>query len=64
MLALLDGERTLRDVLVEAAAESEAPLVEFVDNAIPVMRRLVELGFADPSPSDHLCAGHADRAVD
>jgi methylase of polypeptide subunit release factors len=50
VLALLDGERTLRDVLVEAAAESEAPLVEFVDNAIPVMRRLVELGFAIPNP--------------
>ena len=26
VLALLDGERTLREVLVEAAAESEAPL--------------------------------------
>jgi methylase of polypeptide subunit release factors len=48
VLALLDGVRTLRDVLVEAAAEFEAPLVEFVDNSIPVMRRLVELGFAIP----------------
>jgi methylase of polypeptide subunit release factors len=45
VLALLDGERTLREALVEAAAESEAPLTEFVDNAIPVMRRLIELGF-------------------
>jgi methylase of polypeptide subunit release factors len=49
VLALLDGERTLRDVLVEAAAESEAPLVEFVDNSIPVMRRLIELGFVIPA---------------
>jgi methylase of polypeptide subunit release factors len=49
VLALLDGERTLRDVLVEAAAGFEAPLTEFVDNSIPVMRRLIELGFAIPS---------------
>jgi SAM-dependent methyltransferase len=50
VLALLDGERALRDILVEAAAEFEAPLTEFVDNAIPVMRRLIELGFALPNP--------------
>jgi len=49
VLALLDGERTLREVLVEAAAGFEAPLTEFVDNSIPVMRRLIELGFAIPS---------------
>ena len=49
VLALLDGERTLREAVVEAAAESEAPLTEFVENAIPVMRRLVELGFVIPS---------------
>jgi hypothetical protein len=50
VLALLDGERTLQDVLVEAAAESEAPLAEFVENAIPVLRRLIELGFVLPTP--------------
>jgi len=39
----------VREVLVEAAAEFEAPLTEFVDNSIPVLWRLVELGFAIPS---------------
>jgi methylase of polypeptide subunit release factors len=48
VLALLDGEHTVREAIVAAAAESGTPLVEFVDSAIPVLRRLVELGFALP----------------
>ena len=52
VLALLDGERPLADVLVEAAAVSEAPVDEFVEMALPVMRRLVELGFVLVSVSD------------
>lgn len=52
VLALLDGEKTLREAVVEVAAESEAPLDEFVDNAVPVLRRLVELGFVIPRATD------------
>jgi hypothetical protein len=48
VLALLDGEKTLHEALLEAAVDSELPPAEFVDNALPVMRRLVELGFAIP----------------
>jgi SAM-dependent methyltransferase len=51
VLALLDGERTLREVLVDAAAGFEAPLTEFVENSIPVLRRLMELGFVLPPSS-------------
>jgi len=52
VLALLDGERALGDVLAEAARESKAPFDEFVELALPVMRRMIELGFALVNVSD------------
>ena len=45
VLALLDGRRPLGDVLAEAAAEAHAPVEAFVESALPVIRRLLELGF-------------------
>jgi hypothetical protein len=32
-------------VLAEAAVEADAPLESFVESALPVIRRLLELGF-------------------
>lgn len=48
LLPLLDGTRTLREVL------AELPLDEF-DAALPVVRRLLELGFLDRTPSADEC---------
>jgi SAM-dependent methyltransferase len=45
VLALLDGRRPLGEVLAEAAVEADAPLESFVESALPVIRRLLELGF-------------------
>jgi SAM-dependent methyltransferase len=49
MLSLLDGERPLGSVLVQAAGASPgiAP-EEFLTRALPIVRRLVELGFLLP----------------
>jgi SAM-dependent methyltransferase len=45
VLSLLDGRRTLGDALTAAAATGNADERQFVANALPVVRRLVELGF-------------------
>jgi hypothetical protein len=48
VLALLDGERTLGEALAQAAGEFEAPLEAFTTSALPILRRMVELGFVSP----------------
>jgi methylase of polypeptide subunit release factors len=49
VLALLDGKRPLGDVLAEAAEITGAPPEAFFRSAVPVMRRMVELGFVLPA---------------
>ena len=46
MLALLDGERPLGAVLVEAADGPGLPPEEFIVRALPMVRRLIELGLS------------------
>jgi hypothetical protein len=49
VLSLLDGLRALGDVLSGAASIGSANEAEFVADALPVVRRLVELGFVLPA---------------
>ena len=49
VLSLLDGERPLGGVLAEAAEITGAPAEAFFRSAVPVMRRMVELGFVRPA---------------
>jgi len=51
VLSRLDGDRPLRDVLRDASAAAPAgtSAEEFERRALPVVRRLVELGFAAPA---------------
>ena len=51
VLALVDGRRPLRDVLVDAARSAPASMTldQFVESALPVVRRLIELGFLVPA---------------
>jgi hypothetical protein len=48
VLSLADGQRSVKEILSAAAAAVSAPGDEFVSNALPVVRRLVELGFLVP----------------
>jgi hypothetical protein len=45
VLTLADGTRPLREVLAAAAEAASAPVDAFAAGALPVIRRLVELGF-------------------
>ncbi len=49
MLLLLDGEQPLGAVLVEAADGTGLPPEEFIGRALPIVRRLIELGFVIPA---------------
>jgi len=54
LLPRLDGRRPLRDVLAQQSGElalGEEDAARFTSAALPVVRRLVELGFLVPSPS-------------
>ncbi|HWE81401.1 MAG TPA: methyltransferase [Gaiellaceae bacterium] len=49
VLSLLDGERELGSILVQVAGTVPGPTTEeFVRSALPVVRRLIELGFVHP----------------
>jgi hypothetical protein len=49
LLSLLDGERKLEELLEEAAnTVPNATGEEFAELALPVVRRLIELGFVVP----------------
>lgn len=50
VLSLLDGRRPLGEILDEAAADVRAPREEFGASALPVIRRLLELGFVTRAP--------------
>ena len=50
MLALLDGEQPLAAVLAQAADGTGLTTEEFIGRALPVVRRLIELGFVLPAP--------------
>jgi SAM-dependent methyltransferase len=56
VLSRLDGSRPLRDVLRAASGSAPAGTTaeEFERRALPVVRRLVELGFAVPAPDTPL----------
>jgi SAM-dependent methyltransferase len=51
VLVMLDGERTLRSVLDDARSNvgTEMPVEEFHAAALPVVRRMIELGFVLPA---------------
>ncbi len=49
VLSMLDGKRPLGEVLAEAAGMTGAPAEAFITSAVPVMRRMVELGFVLPA---------------
>jgi hypothetical protein len=51
MLLLLDGVQPLGAVLAEAADGSGLVTEEFIGRALPIVRRLIELGFVLPSPA-------------
>jgi SAM-dependent methyltransferase len=54
VLALLDGARPLGSIL-EQIAETVSPATEeFVKSAVPVVRRLIELGFVIPSQPEQV----------
>lgn len=48
VLALLDGRRSLENILAEVAETAHATPRAFVLAALPVIRRLIELGFVVP----------------
>jgi SAM-dependent methyltransferase len=48
VLALLDGRRPLGEALMQAAGEFEAAPEAFAASALPIMRRMIELGFVSP----------------
>jgi methylase of polypeptide subunit release factors len=48
VLALLDGRRPLGELLAQVAEEIDAPPEAFAERALPVLRRLIELGFVLP----------------
>jgi methylase of polypeptide subunit release factors len=64
VLALLDGKHRLGDVLEKAAAETQVEGENFVINALPVIRRMIELGFVlhpedEPAPGESVDGGLA-----
>ena len=52
MLSLLDGEQPLAAVLAQAADGTGLTTEEFVGRALPVVRRLIELGFLLPPENE------------
>jgi len=53
VLSLLDGRRTLRDAVSETATTigpKDAELAEIESATLPVVRRMLELGFISPAP--------------
>jgi hypothetical protein len=51
VLTHADGTRSLREVLASVAEAASAPMDAFVASALPVIRRLLELGFLVPEPA-------------